>query len=125
MNRLTRTKLEKLLYIHDCRVDQIVEGACSKLDDVLFDLTVTPAEKSIWVSLADEEPNPHIKMTMQELALANLQGRPGRYATLGLLQQQANYSTSRMIEDGLFAPHGQNYSDMNTLRAPVRFYNPL
>lgn len=35
MNRLTRTKLEKLLYIHDCRVDQIVEGACSELDSIV------------------------------------------------------------------------------------------
>lgn len=34
MNRLTRTKLEKLLYTHNRRVDQIIDVACSELDAI-------------------------------------------------------------------------------------------
>lgn len=64
MQRLTRTKLEKLLYIHDCRVDQIVEGACSKLDDVVFD----PGLESLRKILVDEEQNPWAKEILSSTA---------------------------------------------------------
>jgi len=43
--RLTKTKLEKLLYIHNCKVDKIVNGACNELDAVLFMLVEAPKFK--------------------------------------------------------------------------------
>jgi len=101
MKRYTRTKLEKLLYIHDCRVDQIVDGACSKLDDVAFDLTVKPMLYSLARSAEIQAAN-----TRQNRGLSALveQGRIAQ-AKVWLTQEAAGRQGANGFGFGLLGAH--------------------
>lgn len=105
MNRLTRTKLEKLLYIHNCRVDQIVDEACSKLDKVAFDLITKPRLDHI--------------VAMTERGLSALQGQKE------ILRRQAGIAQASPLWVLQEQAARQDYSAMNTPAFPHRFYNPL
>ena len=110
MNRLTRTKLEKLLYIHDCRVDQIVDNACSELDAVAYDLTIKPAIEAACKTAAELEINPWKQSTLYELGQ---QQRAGQTHPLWPTQQQA------AAQQGAFG------SGLGGLGAAIQLNNPL
>lgn len=109
MQRLTRTRLEKLLYIHDCRVDQIVDDACSKLDAVIS----KPSRKSKLAPSRREE----LRAINTRLTALEYQGAIAQAATVWLTPQQVAARQGQ--------PRSHDYSGMNTSRAPTRFYNPL
>ena len=104
MNRLTRTKLEKLLYIHDCRVDQIVEAACSELDDIID----KPIRKPKLNIPSRREELHAINTRLTALERGNAFNHP---QNLWMAQQQAAAAAA--------------FSGMNTQFALIRFYNPL